>query len=79
MMMDGGSMMGMMILMFLFGLLLMVLFVLIVVATVKWLWGPKMPFFISDREDALEIVKKRYAKGEIAKEEFETIRSDIQK
>jgi putative membrane protein len=77
-MMDGGSMMGMMLLMFLFGLLLMVLFVLIVVAAVKWLWGPKMPFFISDRENALEVLKKRYATGEIGKEEYERIKRDIE-
>jgi putative membrane protein len=78
MMMDGMGMMGMMILMFLFGLLLIVLFVLIVVAIVKWLWGSKMPFFDSDREDALEILKKRYAKGEIGKEEYERIKRDIE-
>ena len=51
-MMDGMGMMGMMIFMFLFGLLLIVLFVLIVVALVKWLWGSKMPFLVSDRENA---------------------------
>jgi predicted lipid-binding transport protein (Tim44 family) len=55
--MDGMGMMGMMILMFLFGLLLIVLFVLIVVAIVKWLWGSKMPFFDSDREDAWKFSK----------------------
>jgi putative membrane protein len=79
MMMDGGSMMGMMIFMFLFGLLLIVLFVVIVVALVKWLLGSKMPFPVNDRTNALEIVKKRYAKGEISREEFETIRRDIEK
>jgi putative membrane protein len=78
MMTDGMGMMGMMILMFLFGLLLIVLFVLIVVAVVKWLWGSKMPFFVSDREDALEILKKRYAKGEIGKDEYDRIKKDIQ-
>jgi len=79
MMMDAGSMMGMMILMFLFGLLLVVLFVLVVVAVVKWLWGSKMPFLMNDRENALEMLKKRYAKGEIGRDEFETIRRDIEK
>jgi putative membrane protein len=78
MMMDGMGMMGMMILMFLFGLLLIVLVVLIVVAVVKWLWGSKMPLSI-DRENALEILRKRYAKGEIGREEFENIRRDIEK
>jgi len=78
MMMNGGSMMGMMTFMFLFGLLLIGLFVLIVVAVVKWLSGSKMPFSVSDRENALEILKKRYAKGEIGKEEFERMRRDIE-
>ena len=79
MMMDGGSMMGMMILMFLFGLLLVVLFVLVVIVVVKWLSGSKMPFLMNDRENALEMLKKRYAKGEIGRDEFETIRRDIEK
>jgi putative membrane protein len=78
MMTDGMGMMGMMIFMFLFGLLLIVLFVVIVVAAVKWLLGPKMPFLVSDRENALEILKKRYAKGEISKEEYDRIKKDIE-
>ena len=78
MMTDGMGMMGMMIFMFLFGLLLFVLFVLIVVVVVKWLSGSKVPFSVSDRENALEILKKRYAKGEIGKEEYERIKRDIE-
>jgi putative membrane protein len=74
MMMDGLGMMGMMILMFLFGLLLIALFVLIVVAVVKWFWGSKTPFLMNDRENALEVLKRRYAKGEIGKEEYEKIK-----
>jgi putative membrane protein len=79
MMMDGWSMMGMMIFMFLFGLLLILLFVLIGVAVVKWFLSSRMPFLVNDRTNALEILKKRYAKGEISREEFETIRRDIEK
>jgi putative membrane protein len=55
-----------------------VLFVVIVVAVVKWLWGSKMPFLMYDRENALEVLKKRYAKGEIGKEEYERIKRDIE-
>jgi putative membrane protein len=76
--MDGMGMMGMMILMFLFGLLLIVAFVLIVVAVMKWLSGSKIPFLMNDRENALDILKKRYAKGEISKEEYERIKRDIE-
>ncbi len=81
MMMDGMGMMGMMIwgiLSFLLGLALILLFVVIVFAAVKRLWGSKMPFLISDRESALEILQKRYAQGEISKDEYERIKADIQ-
>jgi putative membrane protein len=81
MMMDGMGMMAMMIwgiLSFLLGLLLILLFVVIVFVAVKRLWGSKMPFLISDRENALEILQKRYAKGEICKDEYERIKADIQ-
>jgi putative membrane protein len=79
MMMDGAGMTGMMVFMFLFGLLLIVLFVVIVVAIVKWLWDSNVPLSVNDRENTLEILRKRYAKGEIGREEFETISRDIEK
>ena len=81
MMMDGMGMMGMMIwgsLSFLLGLLLILIFIVIVFAAVKRLWGLKMPFLIGERENALEILQKRYAKGEISKDEYERIKADIQ-
>jgi putative membrane protein len=78
-MMDGMGMMIWGVFSFLLGLLLILFFVLVVVAAVKWLWGRKLPFVLSDRENALEILKRRYAKGEISKEVFETIRRDIEK
>ena len=80
-MMDGMGMMGMMIwgvLNFLLGLLLIFLFVLAAVVAVKWLWGQKFPFVMGGGESALDILKKRYAKGEISKDEYEKMKSDIE-
>jgi putative membrane protein len=80
-MMDGMGMMGMMIwgiFSFLLGLLLIFVFVVVVVAAVKWLWGKRMPFVIERQEAALDILKKRYATGEISKEEYERIKRDIE-
>jgi putative membrane protein len=80
MMMDGMGMIGMMvwgIFSFLLGLLLIFAFVVIVVAAVKWLWGKSLPFAMEHQEDALAILKKRYARGEISKEEYEKIKADI--
>jgi putative membrane protein len=78
MMMDGMGMMVWGVFSFLLGLLLIFLFVVIVVAAVKWLWGQKSPFVMPGGENALDILKKRYAKGEISKEEFEKVKRDIE-
>jgi uncharacterized membrane protein len=45
----------------------------------KWLGASKLPFSVNNPENALEILRKRYAKGEISREEFETIKRDIEK
>ena len=63
---------------FLLSLLLIFLFVAVVVAAVKWLWGQETPFGIGGKESALDILKKRYARGEIGKEEFERMKQDIE-
>jgi putative membrane protein len=78
MMMEGMGMMVWGVFSFLLGLLLIFLFVVIVVAVVKWLWGQNLPFLKQNRETGLDILKKRYARGEISKDEFETIRKDIE-
>lgn len=78
MMMDGMGMMIWGVFSFLLGLLLIFLFVVIVVAAVKWLWGQNLPFLKQNRETGLDILKKRYARGEISKEEFEKIKRDIE-
>jgi putative membrane protein len=77
-MMNGMGMMVWGVFSFLLGLLLIFLFVVVVVAAVKWLWGQQTPFGIGSRENALDILKKRYARGEIAKEEFERMKKEIE-
>ena len=77
-MMNGVGMMVWGVFSFLLGLLLIVLFVVVVVGAVKWLWAQKMPFGIGNKESALDILKKRYARGEIAREEFERMKREIE-
>ena len=77
-MMNGMGMMIWGVFSFLLALLLIFLFVVVVVAAVKWLWGQNLPFLTETRENALDILKKRYAKGEISKDEFERIKRDIE-
>jgi putative membrane protein len=77
-MMDGMGMMVWGLLSFLIGLILVFLFTLAVVVAVKWIWGQKTPFVPWGSEGALDILKKRYAKGEIGKDEFERIKKDIE-
>jgi len=60
------------------GLLLIFLLIFAVVAGVKWIWGEKMPFIRRNGERALDILKKRYAKGEIYQDEFDRIKKDIE-
>jgi len=43
---------------------------------IRWLWVQGRPSTRAD-ESALEILKRRYARGEITREEFETIRRDL--
>jgi putative membrane protein len=63
---------------FLISLLLIFLFIVVVVAAVKWLWGGKTPFIRWSGESAFDVLKKRYASGEIGREEFERVRRDIE-
>jgi putative membrane protein len=43
---------------------------------IKWMVQQK-PGYLNPDEDALEVLKKRYAKGEIDKEEFEQKKKDL--
>jgi len=61
------------------GMIMMVLFWIVVVVgilvLIRWLFG-QSPGKRSS-QSALEILKKRYARGEITKEEFENMKKDI--
>jgi putative membrane protein len=61
-----------------FGWLFMILFWVLViagaVALIKWLASSSMP----RSESPLEILKARYARGEINKEEYERMRHELQ-
>ncbi|MFQ5846515.1 MAG: SHOCT domain-containing protein [Candidatus Methylomirabilales bacterium] len=65
----------------LFGMLLMLLFwVLIIVGVVlivRWLIGEARSSQPGSSETPLDILKKRYARGEIDKEQFENIKRDL--
>ena len=58
------------------------LWIIIIVLVVVLIWkntnerDKYIPF--ENKETALDILKKRYAKGEITKEEFERIKKDIE-
>ena len=65
-----------------FGMVWMVVFWGVIVALVVWgikrltergRSGPRN----SERRDVLDIVKERYARGEISKEEFDQIKKDL--
>jgi putative membrane protein len=77
-MMNGMGMMVWGVFSFFLGLLLMFLFVVAVAAAAKWIWGQKIPWAWKNDESSLEILKQRYARGEIGKEEFERIKRNIE-
>lgn len=43
---------------------------------IRWLWM-RTEEVSEDYENPLDILKRRYARGEISKEEFEEIKSDL--
>jgi putative membrane protein len=61
---------------FFWGLILIAVVVLITLLARKGSKGSESS--ISSQETALDILKKRYARGELTKEEFERIKQDIQ-
>ncbi|MBI3989125.1 MAG: SHOCT domain-containing protein [candidate division NC10 bacterium] len=47
------------------------------VLLIRWLWEPSTGSPSKGSESALDILKKRYARGEIIKEEFEEKKKDL--
>lgn len=41
-------------------------------------WGNDSDSAVNSRETALDIVRKRYARGEISRDEFEQIKKDLE-
>ena len=58
-------------------LLFWVLIILGIVVLVKWLAGTQSSAAAPPAKGALDIVKERYARGEIDKEEFEQKKRDL--
>lgn len=56
--------------------LVWVLILTALVLLVRWLWVQARPASRGE-EAALEILKRRYARGEITREEFESMRRDL--
>ena len=80
-MMNGMGMAGMMIcgvLALVLGLLLIALLVVAAIGAVRWLRRRNALFLMRERESALGILKKRYVRGEIGKDEYEKTKADIQ-
>ena len=77
-MMDGMGMMVWGLVSFLLGLLVLFLFIIAAAYTVKWVWAQRSERMTGREEAALDILKKRFAKGEINKEEFERVKREIE-
>ena len=65
-----------------FGWIFMILFwgvvILGIAALAKWLMGISSGGSVPPGKSALELLKERYARGEIGKEEFEQKRRDLE-
>ena len=70
-----GWMVGMMIVSLLVGVGLLALLIVALVAAIRWLWRSPRAGEPADR--ALAILRERYARGEIGREEFEARWQDL--
>ena len=62
-----------------FGWIMWILFILLIVALI-WKKTPEKDKYIpfDGKESPLDILKKRYAKGEITKEQFDQMKKDLE-
>jgi putative membrane protein len=67
-----------------FGMIFMILFWILIivglVALVKWLFqnaNNKGPSAVATSSEAIELLKRRYARGEIPREKFESMKKDL--
>lgn len=62
-----------------FGILIPILLVLAIVYALGWRPGSTSPFSPpADRQTPLEVLKARYARGEISRQEYEQILHDLE-
>jgi putative membrane protein len=62
----------------LLGLVILFLFILAAAYGVKWVWGQRPSTTTGSGESALDLLKRRYVRGEIGKEDFERIKREIE-
>jgi len=69
-----------------FGYLLMAIWMVVfwaaviggVILLIYWLSGQRRPAAVGAPEDPMEVLKRRYARGEITREQFEQMRHDLE-
>jgi putative membrane protein len=61
-----------------YGGIFMWIILLVLIGVIIYLISSKGKLVQHDEETPLEILKKRYAKGEISKQEFEKMKKDLQ-